>query len=84
MEIPLDEIMEIVRIPKSDINNSIKTFGSDGAFGFIGKFKNKRLGNYTMFTIELKNLILIRIKDKVYVFSCIRVEEFVNDVKSKL
>ena len=85
LEIPLRSVEEIKSIPYSYIDNSIRTFGSGGLFGYIGRFKNSRLGHYRMYATELKNLLLIRTDDnKRYVFSCVRSEEFVAYVNSKL
>ena len=85
IEIPICGIKEMKRIGKSDISDSIRTFGSGGLFGYIGRFKNSRLGHYRMYATELKNLLFIRTDDnKRYVFSCVRSEEFVAYVNSKL
>ena len=78
IEVPLNEVIEITQIPKSYIAGSIRTFGSGGAFGFLGRFKNKRLGKYTMYATDLKKLILIRTGDKTYLFSCARPRELVG------
>ena len=80
LEVPLNEVVEIRRISKSHIDNSIRTFGSGGLFGYLGRFKNDRLGNYTMYATELNNLILIRTNDKKYVCSCSRSQKFVEYV----
>lgn len=49
LEMPLNEVIEIRRISKSDIDGSMRTFGSGGLFGYLGRFKNDRLGNYSMY-----------------------------------
>jgi hypothetical protein len=82
LEVPLSTIVEIRQLSKSDIDGSIKTFGSDGLFGYLGKFKNNRLGNYTMYATELNNLILIKTNENVYIFSCTRYKELIKYVKS--
>ena len=82
LKVPLNEVVEIRRISYSDIDNSISTFGSGGLFGYLGRFKNNRLGNYTMYATELNNLILIRTNNKKYVFSCSRSKEFVDYVNT--
>jgi len=84
LEVPVNEVIEARRISKSDIDNSIRTFGSGGLFGYLGRFKNDRLGNYTMYATELNNLILIRTSNKKYVFSCSRSKEFVEYVNLRL
>ena len=80
----LSEVVEVVRISKSDINGSIKTFGSDGFFGYIGRFRNNKLGNYSMYVTDMNNLILVRTGNKKYVFSCSRPQEFVEFVNLQL
>ncbi len=84
LEIPTNEIVELKQIPKSYIDSSIKTCGSDGLFGYLGRFKNKRLGNYSMYATELNNLILVHTRGKKYVFSCSRPQEFVEFINSQL
>lgn len=82
--IPLNNIVEIIKIQKNEIDGSTKILGSDGAFGYIGRFKNEKLGNYTMYATELKNLILIRTSDnKTYIFSCKYSEDFIRNIKDK-
>lgn len=83
LKIPIDEVVEIIPITTFYIDGSIKTFGSDGVFGYIGNFKNRRLGKYTMYATELKNLILVRTTDKTYVFSCTRYRDFISYVEHK-
>lgn len=84
LEIPLNKVVETRRISKSCIDGSIRTFGSGGLFGFLGRFKNGRLGNYTMYATELNNLILVQTSSKKYVFSCSRPQEFVEFVNLSL
>lgn len=84
LEIPLHEVIDTRRIFKSEIDGSIRTFGSGGLFGYLGRFKNDRLGNYTMYATELNNLILVRTNNKKYVFSCSRPQEFVEFVNLQI
>jgi hypothetical protein len=84
LEIPLSEVTVVSRISKSDIDGSIRTFGSGGSFGYLGRFQNSRLGNYTMYATELNNLILIRTDNKKYVFSCTKAQDFVDYINSRL
>lgn len=35
----------------------------------MGRFRNKKLGNYTMYITERKNLILVTTQTKKYVFN---------------
>lgn len=83
INIPMNEIIEFKTIPSSEIMYSIRTFGSGGLFGYLGKFKNKKLGNYTMYATNLNELILIRTNRRTYVFSCKNRDEFIEYVKLK-
>ncbi len=84
LEIPLSEVISVAPISKSYIDGSIRTFGSGGAGGYLGRFKNKTLGRYTMYATELKHLVLVRTRQKKYVFSCTQPEEFVAYVQARL
>lgn len=84
LEIPLNEVIDTRRIFKSEIDGSIRTFGSGGLFGYLGRFKNDRLGNYTMYATELNNLILVRTNNKKYVFSYSCPQEFVEFVNLQI
>ena len=47
-------------------------------FGYIGRFRNNKLGNYSMYVTDMNNLILVCTGNKKYVFSCSRPQEFVE------
>ena len=81
INIPIKDIIAIKAIPNSETAFSIRIFGSGGLFGYLGKFKNKKLGNYTMYATDINELILIRTDRKTYVFSCRNRDEFIESVK---
>lgn len=81
INIPIKDIIEIKAIEKSETAFSIRVFGSGGLFGYLGKFKNKKLGYYTMYATDINELILIRTARKTYVFSCRNRDEFIESVK---
>ena len=81
INIPIKDIIAIKAIPNSETAFSIRIFGSGGLFGYLGKFKNKILGNYTMYATNVNELILIRTDRKTYVFSCKNRDEFIESVK---
>lgn len=81
INIPIKDIIEIKAIENSETAFSIRTFGSGGLFGYLGKFKNKKLGYYTMYATDINELILIRTDRKTYVFSCRNRDEFIESVK---
>ena len=84
LEVSLNEVIETRRISKSDIDNSIQTFGSGGLFGYLGRFKNGKLGSYTMYATDLNNLIFVHTNNKNYVLSCSRPQEVVKYVNLQL
>ena len=81
INIPIKDIIEIKAIENSGTAFSIRVFGSGGLFGYLGKFKNKKLGYYTMYATDINELILIRTDRKTYVFSCRNRDEFIESVK---
>ena len=51
--IPIENI-ETIKFPIGALaNGSIRTLGSGGAFGYLGKFKNNQLGDYQMFVTDI-------------------------------
>ena len=81
INIPIKDIIEIKAIENSETAFSIRTFGSGGLFGYLGKSKNKKLGYYTMYATDINELILIRTDRKTYVFSCRNRDKFIESVK---
>jgi hypothetical protein len=83
-EVPLSEVIEVRQISKFDVSGSIRTFGSGGLFGYLGRFKNNKLGSYTMYATEWNNLVLVRTNNKKYVISCTKAQDFVEYINSQL
>ena len=67
--IPIDSIIDIRLINKSELKGTIRTFGVGGIFGNYGKFYSNGLGNYTMFGTQSKNYVLIKTNSKKYVIT---------------
>ena len=67
--IPLEEVTRATVISSKMLDGSIRTFGSGGLMGYLGKFRNRALGNYTMYASSWKNHILIQTTTKTYVFT---------------
>lgn len=61
--ISFESIMSVERIESNMISGSIRTFGIGGIFGYIGHFKNKKLGNYSMYSTSRKDLVLITLNN---------------------
>ena len=83
INIPLNEIIELKAISNEEIVNSIRTLGSGGLFGYLGKFWNKKIGKYSMYATNLNELIFIRTNRRTYVFGCKNRDEFIESVKLK-
>ena len=85
LRIATNEIVEIKRVSKSYLNNSIRVFGSGGFCGYLGKFKHTTSGNYTIYATDPNEMMLIRTvknnKDNIYVFSCANADEFIKCVE---
>lgn len=67
--IPADEIVSMRPVDKKVLDGSIRTFGSGGLFGFLGRFRNKALGNYTMYITEWRNLLMVETAERTYIFN---------------
>jgi hypothetical protein len=75
------DIQKIRRTSTSDTQNSIRTFGSGGLWGFLGKFKNSGLGDYTMYVTNTSNMITVKTNDDVFIFSCDHPDEIVDYIE---
>jgi hypothetical protein len=85
VKIPLSEVTHIRQISKTTIDGSIRVFGSGGLFGYLGRFKNDKIGTYNMYATELNSLIMVSTtNNKKYVISCTKPKEFIEYVSSKL
>lgn len=84
IHIPFKDIIELKAIPNSETAYSIRLLGSGGLCGYLGKFRNKKLGHYTMYATNLNELILIRTNRKAYVFSCKNRDKFIEFFNSLL
>ncbi|MDR2894080.1 MAG: PH domain-containing protein [Alistipes sp.] len=80
--IPIQTINKIYQIDSDTLNGSIRTFGSGGVFGYLGRFKNKVLGNYSMYITERKNLIVVKTNDTTYVFNCNNQQRFISVIET--
>ena len=77
------DIREIRRTSTSDTQNSIRTFGSGGLWGYLGKMNSSGLGDYTIYVTNTSNMITVKTKDDVFIFSCDHPEEIVDYIKQK-
>ncbi|MBB6460406.1 PH domain-containing protein [Flammeovirga kamogawensis] len=58
----LEEIEKIITPTKSEMRNTIRTFGVGGFFGYFGKFSNKKYGKLTFYISQRKNYIIAFLK----------------------
>jgi sugar phosphate permease len=80
--IPVQTIEEIRLCNYFDTEASVRTFGSGGAFGYLGKFRNTQLGDYQMYITDSSKKILVKTKDETFVFSCDKPEELIRAVEA--
>ncbi len=83
IEIPLSSILFVSQIEPKDIRTSMRLFGSGGMFGYMGRFRTRKLGNYTMYITERRNLILVTTQTKKYVFNLNLSQEQFNKLFAK-
>jgi len=76
VEFPLTIVHSVNPVSSTMIKGSLRLFGSGGCCGFLGIFKNKQVGKFTLYATELKNLIIVKTTGKTYVFSCRKGEAF--------
>lgn len=74
--IPLHTIRSIETLAPDALAGSVRTFGSGGFLGYLGHFKNKKLGHYILFATERRHLLKVATDRKTYVFSCRDGEKF--------
>jgi hypothetical protein len=60
--ISIADIEEVRLIAKDEMRGTIRTFGNGGFFGYYGKYYNKKLGSFTLYSTQRKNRIFIRTK----------------------
>ena len=81
--ISYEKIQSIESITPKVISGSARKRASGGAGGYVGRFKNKILGTYTMYATEKKDLVLIKCDEETVVFNCRERDELVAYVKGK-
>ncbi len=69
LKIPADEIIRMREVSPEEFKGAIRIAGSGGFCGYIGKFRNKRLGNFTLNITDQRNLIMVETKKKKYIFN---------------
>jgi len=64
--------------------SSIRVFGNGGLFGYYGRFKSDKLGNYYLYARRTSGkYCVIKTKDKTYVFAPEDVDMFIAKLKER-
>ena len=84
--IPIDSIIEIRQVDKSELKGTIRTFGVGGLFGNYGKFYTPALGNLTFYATQNKNYVLITMNKKKILLTPddLGIIQEIKDIKNKL
>ncbi|MDR0830564.1 MAG: PH domain-containing protein [Prevotellaceae bacterium] len=84
IEIPINEISEIRKIKKGDFENTVRTFGSGGLFGYLGKFENSQFGKFQMYATNSTNRFVVKTENKIFIFSCKNSEELIELINNQI
>lgn len=77
--LPLTSLRSAELDPAATVG-SLRIFGNGGFFGFVGRFRNARLGGYTAYVTDGLNCIVLRYTDKTVVISPDNPEAFVEQL----
>jgi hypothetical protein len=81
--IPRSQIASVEKLNEKQLGFLIRTFGVGGLFGYFGKFWSRELGNISFYATNLKNMVLIRLKDdEQLVVTPDNVDHFLAEVHS--
>lgn len=64
--LPLTDVQSVLHQPDA-AQGSIRIFGNGGLFGFIGLFRNQKLGRYRAFATDFSHTVVIRMPAKTLV-----------------
>lgn len=70
IRIPIADIEFISKIDKTEIQSSIRIWGSGGLFGYSGIFSHPKFGKFNMYATELSHLYSIKTQNRTYIISC--------------
>ena len=63
---------------------TLRTFGVGGLFGYYGRFRNPRLGNFVAYVTNTHSLVVLRFPDNAVVVSPDDRAAFLNQVQTIL
>ncbi len=61
--IPMENIDSIEPVGSGELGFSIRTFGSGGFLGYLGKFWYKNIGHVTAYVTDRSKILLVRLKN---------------------
>ena len=61
--------LEEIEVDAEAMKGSIRTFGNGGLFGFIGLFRNQRIGRYRAFVTDPARCVVLRFPERTLVIS---------------
>ena len=62
---------------------SVRTFGIGGLGGYIGRFRNERLGAYQAYVTNAANMVVLVFGNKAVVISPGRPADFLDDLAAR-
>lgn len=63
VKIQRDQIESATSIQQLATLGNIRLIGNGGLFGYMGKYRNLKFGNYSFYGTQRKNLVLIKLKN---------------------
>ncbi|MFR9502806.1 MAG: PH domain-containing protein [Rikenellaceae bacterium] len=71
VRVPLSEILHVKKLDPDMLRGPmfIRFWGSNGFCGYYGTFRNRRIGQYTIYATEHKNLVMVVTRTKKYIFN---------------
>ncbi|MGP1387399.1 MAG: PH domain-containing protein [Thainema sp.] len=81
--IALDQLTS-VEIDPTAMDQSIRTWGNGGLFGFTGHFRNRKLGKYQAYATDFKQSVILRFRDRTVVVTPADPERFVQTLQQKI
>jgi hypothetical protein len=76
--IPLEEVRRAGALPDGALGDSARTGGSTAMFGYTGRFRSPRLGNYRLFATRRMGLVVVDTARERLVLSPEHPERFVE------
>lgn len=59
LEIPLARVRAVEPLPAERLRGSLRLLGSEGFFGYFGRFRNRDLGHYRMYATRSDGYVLV-------------------------